>query len=364
MEMNERGFVNIILVAVVTVLIGVGGYFTFVKKSELVDQQPAPATTLTNTQIPPVSTQSNSQLPTKTTTKTTTTTNAVKDWKIYTNTKYGIEISYPSSWPNPKEEKNPGYGIVWDYLINFTRESTGNDVVMNIPGFDIEINKVSPDISISENLTRGLSIKSTYTENNCPKIYSDVKIGSGNYSAQEVIILSNNPCYREEYFYGVKKGDYFYKIIPVPVNGIGSAGYNGKIEVSKTLPEFDQILSTLKITSISTTNTTNEKASGIIKSVYTQSGKNYIDIDYIEFNPNWAPGGMSGVSIYSNSNPKIRTFEISPSAKFIVGSPTEFEFITFSEFQKTPDNQKFSPWVWDIIIVDGVVVEFKEHFIS
>lgn len=349
MKNSQKGFIVPLVIGIIALLIIGGGIYIYSNKK--VD-----APVVINTNLP---TQSG-QTSTNTTTKTTPTTNAVKDWKIYTNTKYGIEISYPSSWPNPKEEKNPGYGIMWDYLIHFTRESTGNDIVMNIPGFDIEINKVSSDISISENLTRGLSLKSTYTENNCPKIYSDVKIGSGSYSAQEVIILSNNPCYREEYFYGVKKGDYFYKIIPVPVNGIGSVGYNGKIEVSKTLPEFDQILSTLKITSISTTSTTNEKASGLIKSVYTQSGKNYIDIDYIEFNPNWAPGGMTGPA-YENTNPKIRTFEISSDAKFVIDQKTSISFLEFQKIFTTTDYRKSNPW--DIVIVNGIVTQIIEHFL-
>ncbi len=110
------------------------------------------------------------------------------------------------------------------------------------------------------------------------------------------------------------------------------------------------------------TPTSTEKASGIIKSVYSKSGKNYIDIDYIELNPNWAPGGMSGPA-YQNNNPKIRTFEISPSAKFVEGGRS----VTFSEFQKffitsdIPAYQKYNPW--DIVVTDGVVVEITEHYL-
>lgn len=106
-----------------------------------------------------------------------------------------------------------------------------------------------------------------------------------------------------------------------------------------------------------------EKASGIIKSIYSKSGKNYLDIDYVELNPNWVPGGMSALPAYQNNNPKIRTFEISSSAKFFEGS----RYITLSEFQKffvvsnSPSYQSYNPW--DIVITDGMVVEIKEHYI-
>ena len=110
---------------------------------------------------------------------------------------------------------------------------------------------------------------------------------------------------------------------------------------------------------------TTEKAIGIIKAVYSKSGKNYIDIDYVELNPKWVPSGMNGPA-YQNNNPKIRTFEFSPDAKFIVGNPATIP-ISFSEFQKffaasnTSAYQKHNPW--DIIITNGIVVEIKEHFI-
>ncbi len=109
----------------------------------------------------------------------------------------------------------------------------------------------------------------------------------------------------------------------------------------------------------------NETASGIIKLVYSKSGKNYIDIDYVELNLNWVPGGMSEPA-YQNNNSQIRTFEISPSAEFIVGSPATVPVI-FAEFQKIfttsykSDFQKHNPW--DIIVTDGVVVNITEHFI-
>lgn len=42
MNINQKGFANIILIAVLVVLTGIAGYFVFVKKSEPVAQQPTP----------------------------------------------------------------------------------------------------------------------------------------------------------------------------------------------------------------------------------------------------------------------------------------------------------------------------------
>ncbi len=114
----------------------------------------------------------------------------------------------------------------------------------------------------------------------------------------------------------------------------------------------------------SATNIVTEQAIGIVKSVYNQSGKNYIDIDYVELNTKWAPGGMNG-PVYQNVNSKIRTFEISSNAKFMSGSPAT-NSITFSTFQNyfntsNTTYQKNNPW--DIVVINGVVTKIEEHFI-
>lgn len=79
MNINQKGFVNIILVAVIVVLVGVAGYFVFVKKSELITQQPTPTPTQTNIYTSP----------------TPTSADETADWKTYTNTQYGFSFKYP-----------------------------------------------------------------------------------------------------------------------------------------------------------------------------------------------------------------------------------------------------------------------------
>jgi hypothetical protein len=130
------------------------------------------------------------------------------------------------------------------------------------------------------------------------------------------------------------------------------------------------------------TNATTETASGIIKSVYTKSGKNYIDIDYVELTSNWVPNGVSGPA-YKNNNPEIRTLEISSKTKFIVeggisdknsSTYTGQTSITFSEFKniftktsyengvKILDYRTMNPW--DIVLTNGAVTQIKEHYLS
>lgn len=156
-------------------------------------------------------------------------------------------------------------------------------------------------------------------------------------------------------------------LVVVMVILVGVVGYFTFVKKSEPIvqqptPTLTQTTTSIKLPT-STPNAT-EKASGIIKSVYSKSGKNYIDIDYIELNPNWAPGGMSGPS-YENNNPQTRTFEISPIAKFVVGSPAT-NSVTFSEFQNffSPSNtsyQKLNPW--DIVVTNSKVVEITEYFL-
>lgn len=90
--MNQKGFVNIILVVVIVVLLGVVGYFTFVKKPKPVAQQLAP------TQV--ANTPKSSPAPTP------APDDPTANWKTYTNTQYGIEFKYPNNWETDAYDTN------------------------------------------------------------------------------------------------------------------------------------------------------------------------------------------------------------------------------------------------------------------
>jgi hypothetical protein len=86
--MNQKSFIKIILVVVIIVLLCAVGYFTLVKKSLPIAQQiSTPTQTLTKTPTP-----------VPTTTPMSTPKDETKNWKIYTNNKYGFRFKYPPSW--------------------------------------------------------------------------------------------------------------------------------------------------------------------------------------------------------------------------------------------------------------------------
>ena len=95
MNMNQKGFANIILVVMVVILLGTVGYFAFVKKFAPVAQQPTPTPTQTTN-------------PTKTPVSTTPTQkNETTDWKTYKNGQYGFEFKYPpNSTVEPRQDLN------------------------------------------------------------------------------------------------------------------------------------------------------------------------------------------------------------------------------------------------------------------
>lgn len=75
--MNQKGFTNIVLIVVIAILVGAGGYFAFVKKSEPVSQQ----------QLSPA------------------TVNETAGWKTYKNDTYNFEVKYPENVTLKKDMK-------------------------------------------------------------------------------------------------------------------------------------------------------------------------------------------------------------------------------------------------------------------
>lgn len=124
------------------------------------------------------------------------------------------------------------------------------------------------------------------------------------------------------------------------------------------------------------TTSITEKRSGIIKSVYSVAGRNWMNIDYIDWNPNWKPGGQSGPA-YTNVNPQLRTFEIAPNAKIVVGSIgsggegeraiSYDKFVNYFRAQEVNGRPQYDNYLyanpWDIEVVNGVVTNIKEHYL-
>jgi hypothetical protein len=96
MNMNQKGFASIALVAIIVVIIAVGGYFVLIREQKPVAQQttPTPVTTQTPT----------SQQPSP------TPINETASWKTYKNEKYKFQFNYPANWAmNMPTQSGVGY---------------------------------------------------------------------------------------------------------------------------------------------------------------------------------------------------------------------------------------------------------------
>jgi len=69
MKNNQKGFANVVLIGVLVILIGIGGYFVLKEKQSPVVQQ-----------VP------------------ITSAGEIANWKTYTNTQYGFEFKYPETY--------------------------------------------------------------------------------------------------------------------------------------------------------------------------------------------------------------------------------------------------------------------------
>ena len=91
MKNNQKSFTSLILIGAIVVLIALGGYFVWSKKSEPITQKQTPEVTQTETSI-------------------TTSKDETANWKTYTNSDYGFELKYPQDWKFvPIFERKPDF---------------------------------------------------------------------------------------------------------------------------------------------------------------------------------------------------------------------------------------------------------------
>ena len=108
--MNQKGFANIILVLVIVAVIAIGGYFVVVKKQPQPTTQTPVQTTIptpieTSTQTPPATTPS-------------IQTNVNNEWKIFKDSRYTFQFSYPGKWNVTNQQGTSRVLILKDEMSN------------------------------------------------------------------------------------------------------------------------------------------------------------------------------------------------------------------------------------------------------
>ncbi|MEK7542859.1 MAG: hypothetical protein AAB503_00945 [Patescibacteria group bacterium] len=86
--MNQKGFANVVLIILVVVLVGVVGYFAFIKK-------PVTPTVMEQATNNTPTTQQTPSLTTDNISSQTPLTNETANWKTYRNDSFGVEFKYP-----------------------------------------------------------------------------------------------------------------------------------------------------------------------------------------------------------------------------------------------------------------------------
>jgi len=209
------------------------------------------------------------------------------NWKTYTNDKYGYSIKYPENWSVTRDELNQP---AFKSLVQLT--SNG---LTTLPNFVVQVSTKSySQLSTS-------SMKSFQMTDSISTMRSDMLTGAGNSDYFVDIIFQNSG-----------------NVFDIQASFVNPPNQN-------ELQQFNQILSTFKITVPTTSNEENQI--GYIKSVFDKNSGKYLTIDYIQWltqtdgtcrsnlegNSNVPVCNPNGYLIV-NDNSQLRTFEISENA--------------------------------------------------
>jgi len=169
----------------------------------------------------------------------------LENWKTYQNRVYGFEIKYPQDWPEPAVS-GPQEGYKFKQKVTFRESNSDSGGPAN--GLDIYVYRASQPNSkiLRADYTDNLVVKDTaasdYGNCNTLEVFS---IGAEEYPAVQVYNLPDDPCFKEAYFFSLRKGFYIYDIVPYLKSGINYDGYNGEKKVQEEFPAFYRVAATL-----------------------------------------------------------------------------------------------------------------------
>jgi len=172
----------------------------------------------------------------------------ITNWKTYRNTLYNFELKYPEDWSNPVVVR-PTRESKYQFKVSLRDKA---DSESGQRGFDVLVYRYNKPVGyFSSSYSDNLIIKDSAAADfsNCKEL-DVISLGANNYSAVKVLILPDDPCFSETYFFSFRRGSRMLEIVPIPSSGTGYAGYDGEKKVQEDLPEFSGILSTLNFPTV------------------------------------------------------------------------------------------------------------------
>jgi hypothetical protein len=164
-------------------------------------------------------------------------------WQVYENQNYNFYIKYPTDWQTPKEST---FDSQSKYLLKISFDSQENSKGESRNGFDVFIyssfkfpSYLGTDSLIKKN--ENIDLK------DCTN-FDDITLGEAGYSAKEINVLANDPCWEETFFYSLNKNGFLYNIVPHSGDKYDIKNFDEKISLVKILPQFYDIVSTLNFT--------------------------------------------------------------------------------------------------------------------
>lgn len=155
------------------------------------------------------------------------------NWKLFESAKYGFSIKYPTGWQEPVETSPiPGSSYLSRIKFKDSKES-----------FDVYIYSAAkfPGPLGTDNLKKK---DESVDPKECAS-FDDITLGEEGYSAKEVNVKADDPCWEETFFYSLTKNGYTFNLVPSFGNKYDIKNFDEKIDLVKVFPEFYDISSTL-----------------------------------------------------------------------------------------------------------------------
>jgi hypothetical protein len=168
-------------------------------------------------------------------------------WDTYRNEWYGFEIRHPDSWTNMRYKTSTTKNSRYETIYKFRKDSSGeNDPYV---GFDVAIYSAKK-VSSLENTNDLIRKKDAPEDTSSTHFSEEMTLGEEKNIFQKVSVKKDDACFEPTYFFSIKKDNYLYDIIPVAKEG-ADIPENIEQDANKNFPEYEEVVSTLKLIPIS-----------------------------------------------------------------------------------------------------------------